>query len=52
MNPAGLVIDATIGSILPDGVQYAINMDLKAYRLDMRAGLSGEIIRALETNNL
>ena len=52
MNPDGLVIDASIGSILPDGVQYAINSGLKTYRLDMRAGLSGEIIAALETKEL
>ena len=52
MNPDGLVIDASIGSILPEGVQYAINSGLKAYRLDMRAGLSGEIIVALETKEL
>ena len=52
MNPDGLVIDASIGSILPEGVQYAINSGLKVYRLDMRAGLSGEIIAALETKEL
>jgi len=52
MNQNGLVIDASIGSILPEGVQYAINSGLKVYRLDMRAGLSGEIITALETKEL
>jgi hypothetical protein len=52
MNPDGLVIDASIGPILPDGVQYTINSGLKAYKLDMRAGLSGEIITALETKEL
>jgi hypothetical protein len=52
MNPDGLVIDASIGSILPGGVQYAINLGLKVYRLNMRAGLSGEIIVALETKEL
>lgn len=52
MNPEGLVIDASVGTILPEGVQYAINSGLKVYRLDMRAGLSGEIITALETKEL
>jgi len=52
MNPNGLVIDAGIGSILPEGLQYATNSGLRVYRLDMRAGLSGEIITALETKEL
>ena len=52
MNPVGLVIDASICSILPDGFLYAINLGLKVYRLDLRAGVSGEIIAALETKEL
>jgi len=52
MNPGGLVIDASIGAISSKGIQYALNSGIKIYRLDMRAGLSGEIIMALETKEL
>lgn len=52
MNPNGLVIDASVGTISPEGIEYAINSGLRVYRLDMRAGLSGEIITALETRGL
>ncbi|KAF5425153.1 hypothetical protein C5S42_11460 [Candidatus Methanomarinus sp.] len=52
MKPNGLVIDASNGTISPDGIQYSTNSGLKIYRLDMRAGLSGEIITALETKEL
>ena len=52
MNPNGLVIDASVGTITPEGIQYAINSGPRVYRLDMRAGLSGEITTALETGEL
>jgi len=52
MNQNGLVMDAGVGTISPEGIEYALNSGLKTYRLDMRAGLSGEIITVLETEEL
>jgi len=52
MNQNGLVIDANVGTISSDGIEYALDSGLKTYRLDMRAGLSGEIVTALETEEL
>lgn len=47
-----LVVDASIGSISAEGVEFAIKSGMAIYRLDLRAGLSGEIITALETKEL
>lgn len=52
MNRGGLVIDAGIGTIDPKAIKIARDRGLELYRLDMRAGLSGEIITALETSKL
>jgi hypothetical protein len=52
MRPKGLLVDAGIGTIRPDALAYAHAHGMKVYRLDMRAGLSGEILMALETREL
>ena len=48
----GIIIDAGPRSIFPDAIDSAHNMNIPIYRVDMRAGLSGEIIDVLETYEL
>jgi 4-hydroxy 2-oxovalerate aldolase len=52
MPERGIVIDAGIGTIYPDAIEYGITHGIQLYRLDMRAGLSGEITNVLETSEL
>lgn len=52
MDPEGLVIDAGIGSIEKMAIRYSVSSGRRLYRLDMRAGLSGEITTILETKQL
>ena len=47
-----IIIDAGIGSISEDGIKYALENDFTILRLDMRAGLSGNIINIIETYDL
>ena len=47
-----MVIDAGIGTIYPDAIEYGISHGIQLYRLDMRAGLSGEITNVLESLEL
>ena len=48
----GLVLDAGVGSLQGSAVEQAIALGLKLYRLDMRAGLSGQIALVLDTDEL
>jgi len=52
MQEKGIVIDAGIGTICPEAIEYGITHRFELYRLDMRAGLSGEITTVLETCEL
>jgi len=52
MQERGIVIDAGVGTIYPDAIEYGIAHGIQLYRLDMRAGLSGEITNVLETLKL
>lgn len=52
MQQKGIVIDAGIGTIRPEAIEYGIAHEFQLYRLDMRAGLSGEITTVLETLEL
>lgn len=46
------VLDAGIGTLEPSAVAEGLRRNLKLYRLDMRAGLSGEITSILDTEKL
>lgn len=48
----GLVIDAGVGSLQAGAIERAIGLGLRLYRLDMRAGLSGQIALVLDTDDL
>lgn len=48
----GMVIDAGPGSLHSDTIEKCHEKGTPVYRVDMRAGLSGEIINALETEEL
>jgi 4-hydroxy 2-oxovalerate aldolase/long-chain acyl-CoA synthetase len=52
MSDKAVVIDAGIGTIYPEAIEYGITRGFQLYRLDMRAGLSGEITNVLETMEL
>ena len=52
MQERGMVIDAGISTIYPDAIEYGISHRIHLYRLDMRAGLSGEITNVLESLEL
>lgn len=52
MRPGVLILDAGIGSIEREAIEYAQNNGAVVCRLDMRAGLSGEIVTVLETDYL
>ncbi len=52
MTEKGIVIDAGIGTIRAEAIEYGIAHEFQLYRLDMRAGLSGEITTVLETSEL
>ena len=52
MKEKGIVIDAGIGTIQPEAIEHGITHGFQLYRLDMRAGLSGEITTVLETSEL
>lgn len=46
------MVDARVGTIYPEAIEYGIAQGFQLYRLDMRAGLSGEITTVLETSEL
>jgi len=48
----GILLDAGVGSLTAGAVEEAIFRGLSVYRLDMRAGLSGQIAVHLETLDL
>lgn len=52
VNKEGIIIDAGPGSIFDDAIDEAHKVGLPIYRLDMRAGLAGEIINVIETHEL
>ncbi|MFC1973937.1 4-hydroxy-2-oxovalerate aldolase [Chloroflexota bacterium] len=52
MQEGGIILDAGIGTISPDIIDCSITHGIKLYRLDMRAGLSGEITTVLESLSL
>ncbi len=52
LNKEGFVIDAGPGSVFLDAILKAHKLGIPIYRLDMRAGLSGEIVNVLETHEL
>ena len=47
-----IIIDAGIGSISEEGIKYALENNFTIFRLDMRAGLSGNLINIIETYDL
>ena len=47
-----IILDAGIGSISEDAIKYALDNNFNIFRLDMRAGLSGNIINIIETFDL
>lgn len=52
MNPKGLIMDAGLGSIGDEAIEYANKKGIKLLRLDMRAALTGEIVNLLSTDHL
>ncbi|MFC1917394.1 4-hydroxy-2-oxovalerate aldolase [Chloroflexota bacterium] len=52
MHKEGIVIDAGVGTIYSEAIEYGNNRGMRLYRLDMRAGLSGEVTDVLETMEL
>jgi len=48
----GIIIDAGPGCIKKDVIEYINNAGICMYRIDMRAGLSGEVINVIETYEL
>lgn len=52
MKNRGIIIDAGVGTLYPKAIEYGIAQGFHLYRLDMRAGLSGEITNVLETSQL
>ncbi len=51
-SPKTIIFDAGIGSISKDAIEYALDNNFTIFRLDMRAGLSGNIINVIETYDL
>jgi len=51
-SPKTIIFDAGIGSISEDAIKYALDNNFTIFRLDMRAGLSGNIINVIETYDL
>ncbi len=47
-----IIVDAGIGSIDEKAINYALENNFTIFRLDMRAGLSGNIINVIETYDL
>ena len=47
-----VILDAGIGSISEDAIQYALGNNFNIFRLDMRASLSGNIINVIESYDL
>lgn len=52
VRPSTVVLDMGIGSLFPEAIEKGIQKGLSLYRLDMRAGLSAEIVNVLETVHL
>lgn len=47
-----IIIDAGPGCIRKDVIEYINSAGIRMYRIDMRAGLSGEVINVIETYEL
>jgi len=47
-----VVIDAGIGTLHPEAIELGNRKGIQIYRIDMRAGLSGEITTVMETDEL
>ncbi len=52
LKTGGIVIDAGPGSVAAEAIDQLHRLGITMYRVDMRAGLSGEIINVLETHEL
>lgn len=52
LESKGIIIDAGPESIFPEVIDESFRLKIPIYRVDMRAGLSGEIINVLETHQL
>lgn len=52
LRPNTLILDAAVGSITPGAVRAAHRKHINIYRVDMRAGLSGEVVNVLETDEV
>jgi hypothetical protein len=52
LKDGGMVMDAGVGTLTPEAIDAAVSRGLRLYRLDMRAGLSGQITVGLETLGL
>lgn len=52
MRKDGFIFDAGVGTILASAMDYASKRGIETYRIDMKAGLSGEILSILETSYL
>jgi hypothetical protein len=52
VRKGGFIIDAGPRSILENAIEEAHKAELPIYRLDMRAGLAGEIMNVIETHEL
>ena len=45
-------MDMGIGTLFPEAIERGVRRGISLYRLDMRAGLSAEIVNVLETAHL
>ncbi len=52
VKKGGFALDAGVGSVTTAAIEAAVASDLQIFRLDMRAGLSGQINTATETLEL
>jgi len=52
LAPNGTLLDGGVGSLTEEAVEEAIRRGMRVLRLDMRAGLSGQIATHLETLDL
>lgn len=52
MRPGSVVMDMGVGTLFPEAIERGVQRGLSLYRLDMRAGLSAEIVNVLETAHL
>lgn len=52
LKSGSVVIDGAIGTIEPDAIEMCNKKGVQVFRIDMRAGLSGEITTVIETDEL